>query len=109
MPLSCAATVAFPSRIRSFGPSVVWPFTQVCVNRIVSKPTSFAWRISAWANSRVRCPRVVLGRADEHVRAAREGRGRAREERDQRDEKAPHDGPRVPSGSDGFRANRERS
>ena len=50
MPLSCAATVALPSRIRSFGPSVVWPFTQVCVNRIVSKPTSLASRISACAN-----------------------------------------------------------
>src|SRR6478672_2926225 len=50
MPLSWAATVAFPSKIRSFGPSVVWPFTQVCVNRIVSKPTSFAARISDWAN-----------------------------------------------------------
>src|SRR5512146_802505 len=50
MPLSCAATVAFPSRIRSFGPSVVCPRTHVCVRRIVSKPTSFASRISAWAN-----------------------------------------------------------
>ena len=50
MPLSWAATVAFPSRIRSFGPSAVWPFTQVCVNLIVSKPTSFAARISDCAN-----------------------------------------------------------
>ena len=50
IPLNWAATIAFPSRMRSFGPSAVWPFTQVCVNLIVSRPTSFACCISAWAN-----------------------------------------------------------
>ena len=42
--------MALPSRMRSFGPSVVCPFTHVWVRRMVSNPTSFASRISACAN-----------------------------------------------------------
>ena len=49
--MNCAAFIALPSVIASFGPSFVWPFVHVCVRRIVSKPASFALSISAFANA----------------------------------------------------------